>query len=104
MKKKILIFLGLVIIGLVIWGLVFYRNNLRGVGPVFRTPEENISEIINKPDTPLKLPEGFEISVFAENLGGLPRVITLSPGGELIVSLTDQGKVIYLPDINSDGV
>jgi glucose/arabinose dehydrogenase len=44
----------------------------------------------------LNLPEGFHISVFA----GVdsPRMMVFSPGGVLIVSDADNGKVIALPD------
>ena len=52
---------------------------------------------------PLKLPPGFAISIFAQNLPGA-RVLALDPNGNLLVSLTSQGRVVALPDKNGDGV
>ena len=51
----------------------------------------------------MKLPPGFAISIFAENVPGA-RVLALDPDGTLLVSLTSQGKVVALPDKNGDGV
>ncbi len=49
----------------------------------------------------LKMPEGFHISVFA----GVdsPRMMVFSPGGVLVVSDTDNGKIIALPDPKHTG-
>jgi glucose/arabinose dehydrogenase len=52
---------------------------------------------------PLKLPPGFSIGIFARNLPGA-RVLALDPNGNLLVSLTSQGKVVALPDKNEDGI
>ena len=49
----------------------------------------------------LKLPNGFHISVFASV--DSPRMLVFSPGGALIVSDTDNGKVIALPDPKHTG-
>ena len=51
----------------------------------------------------MKLPPGFAISIFAKKLPGA-RVLALDPDGNLLVSLTSQGKVVALPDKNGDGV
>ncbi len=50
----------------------------------------------------LKLPPGFEISVFAGKVGGA-RVLAFSPSGVLYVSVTRDGKVIALPDPQHTG-
>ncbi len=68
-----------------------------------------------KPDSSLSLiniPEGFRISVFADNLGSSsfslpgpntgPRMMLLK-GNTVFVSLMNQGKTVALPDKNSDG-
>ena len=52
---------------------------------------------------PLKLPPGFSIGIFARGLPGA-RVLALDPGGNLLVSLTSQGRVVALPDKNDAGV
>ena len=52
---------------------------------------------------PLKLPPGFDIAIFARDLPGA-RVLALDPAGNLLVSLTPQGRVVALPDNHGDGV
>src|ERR1700687_674805 len=49
----------------------------------------------------LKAPDGFHIAVFA-NVNG-PRMLTFTPGGVLMVSESDEGKVVVLPDPNQTG-
>ncbi len=50
----------------------------------------------------LKLPDGFHISVFANDIDGA-RMLTLSPGGVLLVSESGEGKVVALPDPSHTG-
>ncbi|HTR27356.1 MAG TPA: PQQ-dependent sugar dehydrogenase [Terriglobales bacterium] len=50
----------------------------------------------------LKLPEGFHISVFADNIDSA-RMLTFSPGGVLLVSESGEGKVVALPDPKHTG-
>jgi glucose/arabinose dehydrogenase len=47
--------------------------------------------------TRLKAPPGFHISVFSEELD-TPRMLIFTPGGVLLVSEPDEGKVVALPD------
>lgn len=47
--------------------------------------------------TQLTAPQGFRISVFAEEVDGA-RMMVFSPGGVLLVSESDEGKVVALPD------
>src|SRR5215470_2420609 len=49
----------------------------------------------------LKLPDGFHISVFSEAPSA--RMMTFSPGGVLLVSEPDEGKVVALPDPKHTG-
>lgn len=63
--------------------------------------------LINKPRTPgelghLKLPAGFDISIFAQGLGKA-RVMAWDPVGNLLVSIMDEGRVVALSDRNGDG-
>ena len=50
----------------------------------------------------LKLPDGFHISVFADNIDSA-RMLTFSPGGVLLVSESGEGKVVALPDPKHTG-
>ncbi|MGD0510123.1 MAG: hypothetical protein ABSA27_20160, partial [Terriglobales bacterium] len=47
--------------------------------------------------TQLKAPPGFHISVFSDELD-TPRMLIFTPGGVLLVSESDEGKVVALPD------
>ena len=49
----------------------------------------------------LKVPAGFHLSVFAEE--DSPRMMVFSPGGVLIASDSDNGKVVALPDPRHSG-
>ena len=49
----------------------------------------------------LKLPKGFHIAVYAQVDG--PRMLTFTPGGALLVSASDEGKVVALPDAKHTG-
>lgn len=51
----------------------------------------------------IKLPPGFKIGVFADNVDGA-RSLCLSPGGTLFVSTRDKGNVYALRDTNGDHV
>lgn len=51
----------------------------------------------------LKLPDGFEISVFRENLGN-PRMMAVDAEGRVFVTRPESGDVIVLEDANQDGV
>lgn len=53
-------------------------------------------------DLPFLLPPGFTASLFAAGVPGA-RDMTRDQSGTLLVSLTDQGRVVALPDKNGDG-
>src|ERR1700691_6012958 len=50
----------------------------------------------------LRLPDGFHISVFADNIDSA-RMLTFTPGGVLLVSESGEGKVVALPDPRHTG-
>lgn len=100
----------------------FAWKNLRGIKPVVEAPAQDITELLPPPELepqklpesrlvpqgrdtgmPLKLPDGFAISIFAEDLGK-PRVLHQGPSGDLLVSVPEQGKVVALPDKDANGV
>lgn len=51
----------------------------------------------------IKLPPGFEISVFAKGLGNV-RWLQAAPNGDVYASRRTQGDVVLLRDTNGDGV
>lgn len=67
--------------------------------------EEDVSTV-KKPEEEntlgLSIPDNFNISIFADNLGKA-RVLTHGPGNGVLVSVMDQGKILALPDIDMDG-
>jgi len=103
MKKILFIVTGFLVVIVFLWITIFYWTNLRGLWPAIQKPKEDISKLINTTGMPLTLPPGFSISVFAKNLMA-PRVMTIDPSGNLLVSITAQGRVVALPDRNKDGV
>ncbi len=83
-------------------------EDIRPMLPVFENAADRINEanqnLRGEPlDLPLKLPDGFNISVFADGLGN-PRDLQISPGGTLLVSVPDKSQVIALVDDNEDGL
>ncbi len=56
----------------------------------------------NSTGLPLTLPDGYSISTFARDLQD-PRAITWDPDGVMLVSLTQAGKVVALPDADGNG-
>lgn len=107
MKKTKYIFIIILIAALLIWAGTFYWNNLRGIGPAISEPAGDIVKMIqeaeNLTEFPLKLPDGFSISVFAKDLEK-PRVLIFDPVGNLLTSITSEGKVVALVDRDHDGV
>lgn len=101
--RKILITILVVVILAVLWTINFYYKNLRGVWPAVKKSPEDISKMINTTGMPLKLPAGFSISIFAKDLVA-PRVLSYDSAGNIISSITSEGKVVALPDRNNDGV
>jgi glucose/arabinose dehydrogenase len=51
---------------------------------------------------PLTVPEGFTATIYARDIAGA-RDITRDQKGTMLVSQTKDGKVVALPDLNSDG-
>lgn len=111
MRKVFFLIVGMSVFGLLLWGGFTYWGQIWGLGPAVLPPGGDIGDIIEKTppeqqnttDFPLRLPEGFSISVFARDLGPA-RVMTWDPRGNLLVSITKEGEVLALPDRNLDGV
>jgi glucose/arabinose dehydrogenase len=77
-----------------------------GNGPA--SPDATILEPVAvkvKPEllSKLSVPEGFTISVFAENLGNA-RMMHVRPNGDIYLTRRQQGDVLLIRDTNNDGV
>ncbi|MET0183374.1 MAG: PQQ-dependent sugar dehydrogenase [Caulobacterales bacterium] len=71
--------------------------------PMMDPDTYNSSALLERTDeTKLRLPEGFEASIFAEGLDA-PRWMTLAPNGDVFLTESSAGKVIVLRDTNNDG-
>ena len=88
----------------------FGWQELRGIGPAVRAPSRDIVEVLEHVNTsgsqidfPLVLPENFRLKIFAADLIK-PRVIIEDPRGVVLVSIPGEGRVVALPDADSDGV
>ena len=99
--KKVSYILVILVLALGIAGAIYYKN-IRGALPAVLPPSGDIVEDINTTDMPLKLPEGFSISIYAQGLGN-PRVMHYAPDGRMLVSIPAEGKVVALSDNDSDG-
>jgi glucose/arabinose dehydrogenase len=107
MKKVFVGFFVFVVCLLVAGYLV--RHYVGDVGPAI-LPHVSLTKYTPVPvkrgkplNSPLHVPDGFQIGVFADGLGGL-RAMTFSPSGLLLVSDTGNGKVYAMPDKNKDGI
>ena len=94
---------------MVILAVSFYWKNLRGIWPVLqpvasRSPGVSVSAtpivsgqkpVANSTGMPLKLPDGFSVSIFAENLPNA-RVMAFDSLGNMWISQPDKGTVSML--------
>lgn len=113
MKRKIHFIIVIVVVILSSWVGIFLWKNLRGSTPAFFAPKEKITDLIpssaensnsttdnpesglNVTGLPLKLPEGFKISIFAENLSGA-RVMIFDSFGNMWISRPSEDVVTQL--------
>jgi len=107
--KKILI-VGVIIVVAAVFGW----NKLKGVVNTqtatqlfVEGPKKDLIENLpqgGQLNIPLNVPSGFKLGLFADLGSGLPRVLEFDPKGTLFASIPAQGKVVALPDENTDGV
>jgi glucose/arabinose dehydrogenase len=73
--------------------------------PPNATPDAtNPPRVIPRPEgAQLNMPQGFEVSVFAEGDLVRPRWMALAPNGDVFVSESSSGRVTILRDTNGDG-
>jgi len=107
MKKTFLILVIFAVFFISIFWII--KTYIGDISPILFPVVKNNS--ISKPqsklgtqiDIDLKLDKEFQIGVFAKDLGKV-RDIVFSPGGVLIASVPESGKIIMLPDRNKDGI
>ncbi len=72
--------------------------------PYATNSASNSPNVIPVPDNPvLKVPPGFAVNVFADNLKDV-RWMTLTPDGDVLAVQSRQNKIALLQDKNKDGV
>ena len=86
---------------------VSYLLRRRGCDPVatlawFCTLIALISTPAPAQESPIRLPPGFQMHVFASGLGG-PRFMAMDPSGTLVVSIPSHGRIVALPDRRGQG-
>lgn len=81
------------------------RIQIEELPPPFATESASKPpQVIPIPEQPtLKVPEGFTVNIFAENLDS-PRWLALTPSGEVLVTETRQNRIRLLKDTDHDGV
>lgn len=113
-KKIFLIITSLIILVILILGWRFYYLNLRGVGPAINKSPFDIATVIPSVETittnemtiasatpevlestPLKLPTGFSLGIFAKDLPGA-RVMIFDSLGNIWLSQPGQGAISKL--------
>lgn len=108
--KKLLIIFTLVLITLI--GFYIYKNYyltgaINEAISLGSPPNKTIKELISQGGEvpfPLSIEKGLKIGVFADLGNGKPRVLTLDPREVVVSSLTNEGKIVALPDTNGDGI
>ena len=102
MRKPVVI-MGIILAAAGLGAAAYYWQYRRLAGPALLKSPGRDGKPALPSSLPLELPPGFTISIFARNLPGA-RALALDPNGNLLVSLTSQGRVVALPDKNGDGV
>ncbi len=102
--KAFLIILGIVVIAAVGYAAYTY---------VKQDPPEVVIDAVTSQDpppplpqgelAPLEAPEGFVATIYSRETPGA-RVMTRDPKGTLLVSLTSEGRIVALPDLDADGI
>ncbi|MEA2576115.1 MAG: hypothetical protein QOH93_3413 [Chloroflexia bacterium] len=85
---------------LVVLGLVLWRPN--SVLGLLTRPFGISLDVSAGNAASITVPDGFEVNIYASGLRG-PRLMDVGPDGTLFVAERDGGRVVALPDKNSDG-
>jgi glucose/arabinose dehydrogenase len=85
---------------------VFFEINPQNLITRFTVPQKSIKQYLPQGDEltyPLTLPTGFNLGVFADLKGDLPRALAFDERGVLFASVPGRGKIVALPDSDGDG-
>src|SRR3989344_4681756 len=100
MRNFLLIVLLVISAGLFIsWG---FFQKVGNVGPAVLPPKVESKRAGEAINFSLNLTSGFKIGLFAKNLAKA-RDLQLSPGGTMLLSINDRGRVVALPDNDQNG-
>src|SRR3989344_5122727 len=100
MRKTTAITLGLLVLLSFLFFMSPVGKYVSGIGSLFRPSPA--PPPVTEDGLPFSLPQGFVARLYADDIVGA-RVITRDPKGALLVSQTSEGKVIALPNLDSDG-
>jgi glucose/arabinose dehydrogenase len=103
MRKKFIIFSALLLLPMVLGVTSCGKGQSQQTQPQAQAQPQPPQPGVNSTGLPLSVPDGFSMSIYANNLGS-PRAIAWDPDGVMLVSCTQQGKVIALPDKDGNGV
>jgi len=99
MRKAVGFLMFLVVVG--IGGYFILQKYFPNLVP----PSKDIKQFLpanEATDTPLKLPSGYTLDVFADARGERPTVLTFDSRGTLFASLTYAGKIVAFPDFDKN--
>lgn len=85
---------------------VFLEINPQTLITRFSLPQKSIKQYLPQGDEltyPLTLPRGFNLGIFADLKGGLPRALAFDERGVMFASIPGKGKILALPDEDGDG-
>jgi glucose/arabinose dehydrogenase len=119
MSRNILLFFGTLLVAALAAAIFLLRRNTGEIRQNVPTRSSESQSQVGKPDSFsdgsssrkvntqgelafLTLPEGVSIGIFARNLPGA-RVMAFDPAGNMLVSLTDPGRVVAVRDTDGDG-
>lgn len=113
---RILVIIGVVLLILIGGGFFFFKQvlqaenlNVGELRPAVLPPSQNLADIIENKNLesvnfPLKVPPGFEIGLYAKNLGKARGLALTNDGTILVTSMSPTDSKVYaLPDRNKDG-
>lgn len=110
MRKIWILILCLALIGVgyyVTVNYLFYSVSLRGFVPAIKMPGKDVKQYLPQGTSILygnfRIPRGSKFDIFADVDGNLPRVLAFDAQGNLLVTSTNKGKLLALPDKDKDG-
>jgi glucose/arabinose dehydrogenase len=83
---------------------ITHRITVDDLPPPYATPSvSNGATIVPRPpDVKLRVPEGFQVGLYASGLGG-PRVIHVAPNGDIFVAESGSGRIRVFRGLTGEG-